>query len=276
MDVLSNEKYLFPILAIVVLVIFYVIYFAKMLVQRRHGIQTRQIGRRKEKNIHTVELLMSFATLGAPIVQLLSIVLGWSYMPSGARFTGFCTGMLGDLIFLVSVICMKDSWRAGIPDKDKTELVTDGIYKFSRNPAFLGFDFMYIGVLLLYFNPLTAVFSLFAVVMLHLQILLEESKKCSGKPPPPALWGLVNLKRNVVPWRHSFFCGKFFRQKTKLFYFSIAFFFFCTIMVVHTTNLFRRYLWTLRNGKSQKLRGRPKNWFWSPCGMTESARRKLI
>ena len=32
MDVLSNEKYLFPILAIVVLVIFYVIYFAKMLV----------------------------------------------------------------------------------------------------------------------------------------------------------------------------------------------------------------------------------------------------
>ena len=86
MDVLSNEKYLFPILAIVVLVIFYVIYFAKMLVQRRHGVQTRQIGRRKEKNIHTVELLMSFATLGAPIVQLLSIVLGWSYMPSGARF----------------------------------------------------------------------------------------------------------------------------------------------------------------------------------------------
>lgn len=174
MDVLSNEKYLFPILAIVVLVIFYVIYFVKMLVQRRHGVQTRQIGRRKEKNIHTVELLMSFATLGAPIVQLLSIVLGWSYMPSGARFTGFCTGMLGDLIFLVSVICMKDSWRAGIPDKDKTELVTDGIYKFSRNPAFLGFDFMYIGVLLLYFNPLTAVFSLFAVVMLHLQILQEE------------------------------------------------------------------------------------------------------
>ena len=117
---------------------------------------------------------MSVATLGAPAAQLLSIALGWSYMPAGARFTGFCTGMLGDLIFLVSVICMKDSWRAGIPDKDKTALVTDGIYRFSRNPAFLGFDFMYIGVLLLYFNPLTAFFSLFAIVMLHLQILQEE------------------------------------------------------------------------------------------------------
>ena len=161
-------------LALVVLALFYTVYFAKMLIQHKHGIKTRQIGRRKEKDIHTVELLMSIATLAAPAAQLLSIAFGWSCMPSGARFTGFLIGMLGDIIFLISVVCMKDSWRAGIPDKDKTELVTNGIYKFSRNPAFLGFDFMYAGVLLMYFNPLTAVFSLFAAVTLHLQILQEE------------------------------------------------------------------------------------------------------
>ena len=161
-------------LALVVLVLFYTVYFVKMLIQHKHGIKTRQIGRRKEKDIHTVERLMSIATLAAPAAQLISIAFGWSCMPSGARFTGFLIGMLGDIIFLISVVCMKDSWRAGIPDKDKTELVTNGIYKFSRNPAFLGFDFMYAGVLLMYFNPLTAVFSLFAAVTLHLQILQEE------------------------------------------------------------------------------------------------------
>lgn len=161
-------------LALVVLVLFYTVYFVKMLIQHKHGIKTRQIGRRKEKDIHMVKLLMSIATLAAPAAQLLSIALGWSCMPSGARFTGFLIGMLGDIIFLISVVCMKDSWRAGIPDKDKTELVTNGIYKFSRNPAFLGFDFMYAGVLLMYFNPLTAVFSLFAAITLHLQILQEE------------------------------------------------------------------------------------------------------
>lgn len=161
-------------LALVVLVLFYTVYFVKMLIQHKHGIKTRQIGRRKEKDIHTVELLMSIATLAAPAAQLISIAFGWSCMPSGARFTGFLIGMLGDIIFLISVVCMKDSWRAGIPDKDKTELVTNGIYKFSRNPAFLGFDFMYAGVLLMYFNPLTAVFSLFAAVTLHLQILQED------------------------------------------------------------------------------------------------------
>lgn len=58
--------------------------------------------------------------------------------------------------------------------KGKTELVTTGIYRFSRNPAFLGFDLMYIGVLLLYGNLLTLGFSLFAMMMLHLQILQEE------------------------------------------------------------------------------------------------------
>ena len=47
----------YAVLALTVLVLFYGIYFAKMLAQKQRGIQTRQIGRRKEKSIHTVELL---------------------------------------------------------------------------------------------------------------------------------------------------------------------------------------------------------------------------
>ena len=174
MHSLLEEKLCYPFLALIVLAVFYGIYFGKMLVQKRHGIQTHQIGRRKEKKLHTVERLMSIATLGAPIAQLMSIAFGWNHLPAGARFTGFLIGMLGDGVFLLSVLCMKDSWRAGIPDKDKTELVTTGIYRYSRNPAFLGFDLMYIGVLLMYGNLLTLVFSAFAMIMLHLQILQEE------------------------------------------------------------------------------------------------------
>lgn len=140
----------------------------------KRGIQTRQIGRRKEKGLRTVELLMAAATLSVVVAELISVALDWNYMPSGARFTGFCLGLCGDVLFLISVLFMKDSWRAGIPEKDKTRLVTNGIYRYSRNPAFCGFDLMYIGVLLLFFNPVSLVFSAFAVVMLHLQILQEE------------------------------------------------------------------------------------------------------
>ena len=174
MSDLWEERLPYALLALLVLAVFYGIYFAKALAQKRRGIRTRRIGRRKEKSIHTVEVLMSIATLGAPMAQLMSIAFGWSHLPANARFTGFLMGLLGDGIFLLSVLCMEDSWRAGIPDKDRTELVTTGIYRFSRNPAFLGFDLMYVGVLLLYGNLLTLGFSVFAMVMLHLQILQEE------------------------------------------------------------------------------------------------------
>ena len=71
-------------LAIVVLAVFYGIYFSKMLIQRRHGIKTHQIGSRKEGSVHTVEVLMSIATFGAPAAQLVSVAFGWSLMPAGA------------------------------------------------------------------------------------------------------------------------------------------------------------------------------------------------
>ena len=164
----------YRLLALFVLAVFYGIYLVKQWRQKRRGIQTMQIGRGKEAQTHTVETLMGIATVGIIPAQLLSIGFGWSHLPAGARFTGFCVAMLGDLIFLLSVLCMKDSWRAGIPEEDRTELVTEGIYSFSRNPAFLGFDLQYIGVLLMFCNLLTGMFSVFAITMLHLQILQEE------------------------------------------------------------------------------------------------------
>lgn len=107
--------------ALTVLAVFYGIYFVKMLMQKRRGIQTHQIGRRKEKQLHTVETLMSIATVGIVAAQLMSILFGWNHMPTSARFTGFCLGLLGDLIFLLAVLQMKDSWRA-FPIRTKQSL----------------------------------------------------------------------------------------------------------------------------------------------------------
>ena len=174
MKIPLEEALSYRILALLVLAVFYGTYLIKQWRQKRRGIRTMQIGRGKDTKTPTVETLMGIATVGMIPAQLLSIGFGWSHLSANARFTGFCVGMLGDLIFLLSVLCMKDSWRAGIPDKDKTELVTDGVYAYSRNPAFLGFDLQYIGVLLMFCNLLTGMFTVFAIVILHLQILQEE------------------------------------------------------------------------------------------------------
>ena len=85
-------------------------------------------------------------------------------------------GILGVAVFLCAVLEMRDSWRAGVSKTDQTELVTNGIYQLSRNPAFLGFDLVYIGILLMFFNWILLAATLFAMLMLHLQIVNVEEE----------------------------------------------------------------------------------------------------
>lgn len=165
---------IFKFFSLLIMVLFYGIYFTKMYVQKRKGIQTRQIGKCKDRDIRIVEMLMSIATFAIVPVQIISIMADVKMLGDGIRFMGIFIGIIGDIVFLIAVVTMKDSWRAGIPDEDKTTFVSSGIYKISRNPAFLGFDLMYIGICLIYFNVPTIIFTLFAIIMLHFQILQEE------------------------------------------------------------------------------------------------------
>ena len=165
---------IFKTFALLIMILFYSIYFGKMIIQKRQGIKTRQLGKGKNQNVRTVEILLSIATFVIVPIQIISIIIDLTILNNNIRFIGFLIGILGDILFLISIITMKNSWRAGIPSEDNTKFVSNGIYKISRNPAFVGFDLMYIGVCLLYCNVLTIIFSLFAIIMLHFQIIQEE------------------------------------------------------------------------------------------------------
>lgn len=164
----------FQISAIMILLAFYGCYFAKMLSQRKKGIQTDQIGKGKTGFVKFVEITMKIATYTVPAAEVVSIILGTTKFPVGVRIVGVCVGATGAAVFIISVLTMRDSWRAGVSETDKTDLVTEGIYQFSRNPAFLGFDLVYIGICLMFFNYILFVVSLFAMLMFHLQIVNVE------------------------------------------------------------------------------------------------------
>lgn len=170
----TNISNVFLPSALLILIVFYSIYFIKMFAQKRQGIQTYQLGQRCEKSIRNTEILLKLSTGMIIPVQICSILFNCSTLPALARITGIFIGAAGDFIFLIAILTMKNSWRAGIPKKDKTELISHGIYKYSRNPAFLGFDFMYIGILLLYLNLVLLILTLLTILTLHLQILQEE------------------------------------------------------------------------------------------------------
>lgn len=161
--------------AILILLAFYSIYTGKMLLQKKQGIQTDQIAKREKRDkIFYTELLMKIATYSVVLAEVVSIFVVEPDLPIRIMIIGVLLGIAGDIIFAVAVVTMRDSWRAGIAEEDKREMITSGIYKISRNPAFLGFDCVYLGILLLFFNRILLIFSVFAAVMLHLQILQEE------------------------------------------------------------------------------------------------------
>lgn len=162
--------------ALMCMTIFYGFYFSKLIRQKRRGIRTNQMakGSERDKSFY-VELLLKLATYILPAIEVLSII----FVHSGIvqRLFGLYFAILGDIIFAIAIISMRDSWRAGIAkdDDEGRSLVTEGIYRYSRNPAFLGFDLVYIGILIMYFNPVLMIFTLFSLVMMHLQILNEEA-----------------------------------------------------------------------------------------------------
>lgn len=166
----------FQFAALLVLAVFYGAYFVKLFGQKKKGIQTSQLGKgRKQKKTVIIEKVLSVTSVAIIIMEIGSVVLNYSIFESEfLRWGGILAACSGTGIFIVAMCTMQDSWRAGIPSKDRTALVTKGIYKISRNPAFLGFDLVYVGIGLTFFNPLLAVVSIWAIVMMHFQILEEE------------------------------------------------------------------------------------------------------
>jgi protein-S-isoprenylcysteine O-methyltransferase Ste14 len=69
---------------------------------------------------------------------------------------------------------MKQSWRIGIDEKNKTSLVTRGLFSISRNPVFLGMIVSTVGVFLILPNAITLFVAATSNVVIQIQIRLEE------------------------------------------------------------------------------------------------------
>lgn len=165
---------MYQIIAIVILITFYAFYFAKIIIQKKQSIKTNQMGiGNKPKKVLMIERVVSVATVLTCMIGVLSIFLVKNYLMAGLRIAGIVIGVIAVAFFALATKTMKNSWRVGIPE-EKTTLITKGIYKWSRNPAFVGFDLLYLSVCLMFFNIPLALVSVWAAVMLHLQILQEE------------------------------------------------------------------------------------------------------
>lgn len=165
----------FQILALVAVGLFYAIYLQRQFALRRRGIRAARLGKGlKERTTRTIEIVLLAATFAMPVAQVVSIVAGCVIVPLWLSVIGAAFAFTGVGFFLLAVVAMKDNWRAGIDASQKTKLVSRGIYRISRNPAFVGFDLFYIGIAAMFPNLFLVLLTLAGLVVFHLQILQEE------------------------------------------------------------------------------------------------------
>lgn len=75
---------------------------------------------------------------------------------------------------MVAQYQMHQSWRIGIDEENKTELVTHGLFSRSRNPIFLGMIGSVAGLFLILPNALLFAVAVTTYIVIQVQIRLEE------------------------------------------------------------------------------------------------------
>ena len=75
---------------------------------------------------------------------------------------------------LVAQVHMQKSWRIGIDEDVKTELIQTGLFKLSRNPIFLGMRVMLLGLFLVLPSAATLVILFVGDLLIQIQVRLEE------------------------------------------------------------------------------------------------------
>lgn len=75
---------------------------------------------------------------------------------------------------VIAQIQMGESWRIGIDSNQRTNLVKIGLFRFSRNPIFLGMRLNLLGLFLFLPNALTLLIWVVGDILMQIQVRLEE------------------------------------------------------------------------------------------------------
>jgi protein-S-isoprenylcysteine O-methyltransferase Ste14 len=150
-----------------------------------HGIRTtKRTSSRIEK---TSSALIIIAFLGATIVSVLFVFVGFSLpLQFGVygQFIGIILCTTGIVLTSISQIQMGKSWRIGVDSKEKTELITHGIYSVVRNPIYSGIMVFGLGILVLVPHLTMLLFIAVGYIAIELHVRKVEElylRKLHGK-----------------------------------------------------------------------------------------------
>lgn len=170
--------------SILLLAVFGVAYLLKLYVLKKKYKIRANVLANKNKNgkAQMVEQTLQVATYSWILIWLGEIIVTQLRLDNRLKLwnndfisiLGLFLIAIGFIFFIIAAITMKNSWRVGIDKSTKSKLITEGIYKYSRNPAFVGFYLMFIGLFLGYSDVITCISMLFNIYAMNRLVIEEE------------------------------------------------------------------------------------------------------
>ena len=176
---MRTEIYLFLFLLIY---FFFVFFLRSYLLWKRTGVNPLTFNKSDDAHgyngkVFTFISLLEFVVVGIYAFknEWYQYLLPFWYLEHDyLKYIGWGFLVLSLILVWIAQSQMANSWRIGIDEVNKTEIVTNGLYAISRNPIFLGVMIANVGLLLIIPNAFTLLIVSLSTVSINTQIRLEE------------------------------------------------------------------------------------------------------
>jgi protein-S-isoprenylcysteine O-methyltransferase Ste14 len=112
--------------------------------------------------------------LGAPLADLAGLPPLAILDRPMVQGLGVAVAVLGIVLALVAQLSLGASWRIGIDEAERTDLVTTGVFRVVRNPIFAAVIVTFLGIALMVPNPVAIAGVAVTVIGIQVQVRLGE------------------------------------------------------------------------------------------------------
>jgi protein-S-isoprenylcysteine O-methyltransferase Ste14 len=147
----------------------------RVALMKRAGVKAMHFGGidRKDFLIPPFALFYFYTVFAAAFGLPLLSTRRW-FQSEATAWVGVLLCCAGLAILLASLVSFGRSFRVGIDVSKPDQLVTTGLFVWSRNPIYLAFGLVLLGQLLVFPNPVPLAYLAGGYWLLHRQVLREE------------------------------------------------------------------------------------------------------